>query len=228
MCSSYSSHVLHLQKTLWWKLFRALEAWIHRASPICGFLKFLEAFELDSNKLCDLGRWFGWFLFKCSLYLKVEVVEGFEAWFLQSFCTSEWFWIFFDASWSVDVLVCGNALGLLLFIRVWGWVSDTWQSLISDICHSLIRGALRLFLQDTWHHLIGWNVLIFKVTRVNNWLDRLCHCLQVSDVIAYTCCCVACVVAYTSWCVIGILLAFFLCFYFMTLDKFLLVPEWWW
>ena len=31
-----------------------------------------------------------------------------------------------------------NALGRFLFIRVWGWVSDTWQSLIGDICHNLV------------------------------------------------------------------------------------------
>ena len=31
-----------------------------------------------------------------------------------------------------------NALGRFLFIGVWGWVSDTWRSLIGDICHSLI------------------------------------------------------------------------------------------
>ena len=31
-----------------------------------------------------------------------------------------------------------NALRRLLFIGVWGWVSDTWQSLIGDTCHSLI------------------------------------------------------------------------------------------
>ena len=34
--------------------------------------------------------------------------------------------------------MCGNALGRLLFIEVWGWVSNTWQSLIGDTCHSLI------------------------------------------------------------------------------------------
>ena len=27
---------------------------------------------------------------------------------------------------------------MLLFIGVWGWVSDTWRSLIGDTCHSLI------------------------------------------------------------------------------------------
>ena len=31
-----------------------------------------------------------------------------------------------------------NALGRLLFIGVWGWVSDTWRSLIGDTCHNLI------------------------------------------------------------------------------------------
>ena len=31
-----------------------------------------------------------------------------------------------------------NALGMLLFIGVWGWVSDTWRSLIGDTCQSLI------------------------------------------------------------------------------------------
>ena len=31
-----------------------------------------------------------------------------------------------------------NALGRLLFIGVWGWVSDTWRNLIGDTCHNLI------------------------------------------------------------------------------------------
>ena len=44
---------------------------------------------------------------------------------MQSFCISE-------SSLFV------NALGMLLFIGVWGWVSDTWRSLIGDTCHSLI------------------------------------------------------------------------------------------
>ena len=44
---------------------------------------------------------------------------------MQRFCTSE--------SWSPP-----NTLGRLLFIGVWGWVSDTWRSLIGDTCHSLI------------------------------------------------------------------------------------------
>ena len=59
-----------------------------------------------------------------------------------------------------------------------GWVSDTWRSLIGDTCHSLVRGSLRLFLQDTWHHLIGRNVLIFKVIYVSAQLNCLCHYLH--------------------------------------------------
>ena len=44
---------------------------------------------------------------------------------MQSFCTSE-------SSLFV------NALGMLLFIGVWGWVSDMSRSLVGDTCHSLI------------------------------------------------------------------------------------------
>ena len=38
----------------------------------------------------------------------------------------------------LDPLSPPNALGRLLFIGVWEWVSYTWQSLIGDTCHSLI------------------------------------------------------------------------------------------
>ena len=64
-------------------------------------------------------------LFRVFFDFRVEVLEGFKAWFLQSFCTSE-------------SLHPSNVLGRLLFIRVLRWVSDTWQSLIGDTCHSLI------------------------------------------------------------------------------------------
>ena len=53
----------------------------------------------------------------------LEVLGGFKAWFQQSFWTSQ---------------SSSNALGRLLFIGVWGWVSDTWRSPIGDTCHSLI------------------------------------------------------------------------------------------
>ena len=38
----------------------------------------------------------------------------------------------------LNPLFSPNALGRLLFIGVWGWVSDTWRSLIGDTCLSLI------------------------------------------------------------------------------------------
>ena len=67
LCSSRSLYgirvlcLFSIFESLWWKLFGALETWIYRVSLICGFLKFLETFELDSNELWDLERWFGWF-----------------------------------------------------------------------------------------------------------------------------------------------------------------------
>ena len=45
-----------------------------------------------------------------------------------------------------------NALGRLLFIGVWGWVTDTWRSLIGDMCHSLI-GPLMLSLTRAGLHM---------------------------------------------------------------------------
>ena len=39
-----------------------------------------------------------------------------------------------------------------LFIGVWGWVSDTWWSLIGDTCHSLI-GPLMLSLTRAGLHM---------------------------------------------------------------------------
>ena len=35
-----------------------------------------------------------------------------------------------------------NALGRLLLIGVWWWVSDTWRSLIGDTCHNLIGSPM--------------------------------------------------------------------------------------
>ena len=113
---------------LWRKFFGALEAWIRRASPICGLLMFLEAFKLDSSDLWDLGRWFGWFLFECSLYSKLKFLKFLEASKLGSN----------RASGLLNLDLLWNALGRLLFIGVWGWVSNTWWSLIGDTCHSLI------------------------------------------------------------------------------------------
>ena len=72
---------------------------------------------------------------------EVEVLGGFKAWFQYSFWTFEY--------WSPPALlrIPLNTLGKLLFIAVWGWVSDTWRSLIGDTWQSLIG--------DTCHSLIG-------------------------------------------------------------------------
>lgn len=82
-------------------------------------------------------------------------------------------------------------------------LSNMWTNLIGDKCYNLSRENLRFFLQDTWHHLIGWNVLNFKMTHVSTKLDCLCHCQYV-----YTC----------DW----FLYASF-AFVLVTLSKFLLV-----
>ena len=41
-----------------------------------------------------------------------------------------------------------NVLGRHLFIGVWGWVSDTWWSLIGDTCHSLIVSPMPSLTRD--------------------------------------------------------------------------------
>ena len=97
LCSSCVLRVFFFFEGLWWKFFGALEAWIRRASLICGLLRFLEAFELDSSELWDLGIWFGWFIFECSSYLKV--CGGLIPAELQ------YFWIIFDAAGALDGLV---------------------------------------------------------------------------------------------------------------------------
>ena len=60
---------------------------------------------------------------------------------MQRFCTSE---SFGPLPALLQLQPPRNALGRLLFIGVWGWVSDTWQSLIGDTCHSLIGPPMSL------------------------------------------------------------------------------------
>ena len=187
---------------LWQKFFGALKAWIRRASPICGLLRFLETFELDSNDLWDLGRWFGWFLFECSLYSKLKFLKFLEASKLGSNRVSgllnlDLLQLFsFSLSLASFLAFLLNVLGRLLFIGVWGWVSDTWRSLIGDTCHSLIGLLMSLltharlpvslltrarclrhrlhvlrcdwFLHDTWQISVGFWVVIAKPSS-NMW-----------------------------------------------------------
>ena len=44
-----------------------------------------------------------------------------------------------------------NALERLLFIGVWGWVSDMWQNLIGDTCYSLIGPLMSSFTRARLH-----------------------------------------------------------------------------
>ena len=62
-----------------------------------------------------------------------------------------------------------NALERLLFIGVWGWVSDTWWSLIGDTCHNLI-GPLMSSLTHAGLHMSSLTragLLMSSLTRAN-------------------------------------------------------------
>ena len=63
-----------------------------------------------------------------------------------------------------------NALGRLLFIRVCGWVSDMWRSLIGDTCHSLI-GLLMSSLTCA-------GLLVSSVTSARLVVSSLTHALM--------------------------------------------------
>ena len=75
---------------------------------------------------------------------------------MQSFCISE-------------SLVVPNALGRLLFIGVWGWVSDTWRSLIGDTCHSLIGSPMSSLtrVRPLVSSLTRVRLLVSSLTRVD-------------------------------------------------------------
>ena len=100
----------------------------------------------------------------------LEVPRGFRAWFQQSFWTSELKISSRSLGLSPKMSWCLlNALGRLLFIGVWRWVSDTWRSLIGDICHSLI-GLLMSPLTRAGLHMSSLTragLLMSLLTRAN-------------------------------------------------------------
>ena len=179
--------IFYVFEGLWWKFFGALESWIHRASLIYGLLRFLEAFELDSSDLWDLGRQFRWFCFECSLHLRSKFLKFLEASGLNSNRVSvllNLLWCCLCSRWldpfSQDVFVYWNTLGRLLFIGVWGWVSDMWQSLIGDTCHSLIGPLMssitcaRLLMSS----LTRAGLLMSSLTRADVWLVFCMHFMR--------------------------------------------------
>ena len=141
-------------------------------------MKFLKAFKLDSSELWDLGRWFEWFCFECSSYSRLKFSKFLEALGLDSNKAS----MLLNLLWCCLKCGCVGVSKCLRKTSIYRSLEVSERHVIesdSDICHNLIGGALRLFLQDTWHRLIGQNVLIFKVTHVNTRLNCLCHCLHV-------------------------------------------------
>ena len=148
LCSSRYLCVLRaffVFEGLWWKFFGALKAWIRKTSPSYSFLKFLEAFDLDSNDLWDLGRWFGWFLFECSSYSKLKFLKLPEASGLDSSRVSVLLNLLWCCLCSKCLGVCRNALGRLLFIGVWGgwmthgkvWLVIHVTAWLDCLCHCL-------------------------------------------------------------------------------------------
>ena len=73
-----------------------------------------------------------------------------------------------------------NALGRLLFIGVWGWVSDTWRSLIGDTYHSLIGLPMSLLTRARLpvSSLTRAEVLVSLLTRAEV-LVSLLTCVEV-------------------------------------------------
>ena len=156
-----------------------MEAWIRRVSPICGLLRFLEAFELDSNNLWDLGRWFGWFLFECSLYSKLKFLKFLEASKLGSNKVSGLLDLdllqLFSFSPSLASLKCLRKASIY---RSLGWVSDTWWSLIGDTCHSLIGLPMSLLTRTRIACVIAYTceaTCVITYTCADAWLVFAWH-----------------------------------------------------
>ena len=63
-----------------------------------------------------------------------------------------------------------NVSGRLLFIGVWGWVSDTWRSLIGDTCHNLI-GPLKSSLTRV-------RLLVLSLIRAKLFMSSLTRALM--------------------------------------------------
>ena len=169
---------------LWWKFFEALEAWKRRASPICGLLRFLETFELDSSDLWDLGRWFGWFLFECSLYSKLKFLKALRL----------------DSCRAFLLLNLGLFPALLQPFRI------SLKCLRKASIYRILRVGERHVAEFDWWHMLqpGWSIYVITYMR---WIACvITYTCEATCVIAYTCeatfviaytCEATCVIAYT-------------------------------
>ena len=81
--SSCSSCVLRLRRFVV-EVLRGFRGLNLQSFTNLWFVRFLEAFELDSKELWDLGIWFGWFLFECFSYSKVCGESSLGLWRLES------------------------------------------------------------------------------------------------------------------------------------------------
>ena len=106
------------------------------------------------------------------IWIKAKVLGGFEV-----PAKLMYYWILLNLLNAFRLEKCLRKASI--YKSMWK-LSDMRLNLIGDTCHDMSGGTLILFLQDTWHHLIGQNVLIFKMTRVNTRLDCLCHCQHMS------------------------------------------------
>ena len=168
-------------KGSWWKFFGALEAWIRRALPICGLLRFLETFELDSNDLWDLGRWFGWYLFECSLYSKLKFLKASK---LGSNRTS--------ALLNLDLLQLFSFSLSLASLK----------SLRKASIYRILGVGEQHVVESNWWHMSqpDWSAYVIAYTCEATCV--IAYTCEAARVIAYTYE-AACVIAYTCWGVIG-------------------------
>ena len=164
-------------KGSWWKFFGALEAWIRRALPICGLLRFLETFELDSNDLWDLGRWFGWYLFECSLYSKLKFLKALRV----------------DSCRAFLLLNLGLFLALLQPFRI----SLAFLKCLrkASIYRSLGVGKRHMAESNWWHmSQLDWSVYVIIYM---HWITCvIVYTCEAASAIAYMCE-AACVITYT-------------------------------
>ena len=139
----------------------------------------MEAFELDSSDLWDLGRWFGWFLFECSLYLKLNFLKFLEA----------------------SKLGSNRASGLLNLDLLQLFSLSPSSGSFPALLKCLKKASIYRGLGGRWATRGG----VWLVTHVTAWLVRLCHRLHMLDCLCHCLQVRGCLChrLHVRWCVIG-------------------------